>query len=510
VSVFRSVSKCVLPSVHRASSVPAALMGGAAPVTYLDESIRTGSVAYSFRNLWSSYSGSCLRVRRSSDNAEQDIGFRSDGWIDAVSLLAFCGAGNGFVKTWYDQGSLANNLTQSTSANQPSIVVSGALQTSASYNLAVKFDGTNDLLVSASTFDASTIDELSMVIGCDTTSAGDDKAVLYSSGSTANAGIGFLTKVGSLPRLGLWLGGGFELYDRPSGGDYGRTIYGFTANNSNATGSKVSIFSDGTFNSTGWTQAFTTANTGNFSNNSISMGATSAGASLAIVPVDFALIAKRILTLSEMQSIASLAKWPGIVLGDSVTAAYLGTNAVSAYVYSDSERVGLPPLLNLAIPGNTIAQQKTAWQACVNRKNAPWVSVQVGLNSMDPAVSAATTIAAYQDLINTIRSDNATCKIIGMALTPAYERWPGAGWDQTTAQAKWVAFNDAIMGRGGSPITGLDAKTESHTTALTTLVSGNAALAAAYDTGDHIHPNNTGRAINGDALHDVLVTLGLI
>jgi len=29
VSVFRSVSKCVLPSVHRASSVPAALMGGA-------------------------------------------------------------------------------------------------------------------------------------------------------------------------------------------------------------------------------------------------------------------------------------------------------------------------------------------------------------------------------------------------------------------------------------------------------------------------------------------------
>jgi len=30
MSVFRSVSKCVLPSVHRASSVPAALMGGAA------------------------------------------------------------------------------------------------------------------------------------------------------------------------------------------------------------------------------------------------------------------------------------------------------------------------------------------------------------------------------------------------------------------------------------------------------------------------------------------------
>ena len=34
MSVFRSVSKCVLPSVHRASSVPAALMGGAAIGTH--------------------------------------------------------------------------------------------------------------------------------------------------------------------------------------------------------------------------------------------------------------------------------------------------------------------------------------------------------------------------------------------------------------------------------------------------------------------------------------------
>jgi len=37
VSVFRSVSKCVLPSVHRASSVPAALMGGSSPVSAFDD-----------------------------------------------------------------------------------------------------------------------------------------------------------------------------------------------------------------------------------------------------------------------------------------------------------------------------------------------------------------------------------------------------------------------------------------------------------------------------------------
>ena len=33
------------------------------------------SVAYSLRKLSSTYSGSTIRVRRSSDNTEQDIGF---------------------------------------------------------------------------------------------------------------------------------------------------------------------------------------------------------------------------------------------------------------------------------------------------------------------------------------------------------------------------------------------------------------------------------------------------
>jgi len=82
--------------------------------------------AYSLRLLRENYTGSAIRVRRSNDNAEQDIGFTSDGDLDTAALLSFVGANNGFVTTWYNQsGSTIINLTQTTAANQPQIVSSG-------------------------------------------------------------------------------------------------------------------------------------------------------------------------------------------------------------------------------------------------------------------------------------------------------------------------------------------------------------------------------------------------
>lgn len=79
--------------------------------------------AYSLRYLSSSYVGNVVLVRRSSDNAEQ--GFTPSEIIDGT-LETFCGAGNGFVKTWYDQiGS--NHFQQSSTSKQPLIVTSGVL-----------------------------------------------------------------------------------------------------------------------------------------------------------------------------------------------------------------------------------------------------------------------------------------------------------------------------------------------------------------------------------------------
>lgn len=86
------------------------------------------AAAYSLRNLRTAYTGSAIRVRRSSDNTEQNIGF-SGANLDTSALTSFCGSGNGFVTTWYDQSGNGNNATQTTAANQPQIVSSGAVLT---------------------------------------------------------------------------------------------------------------------------------------------------------------------------------------------------------------------------------------------------------------------------------------------------------------------------------------------------------------------------------------------
>ena len=79
------------------------------------------AAAYSLRRLSSSYSGSAIRVRRASDNTEQDIGFNVFGELDTVSLASFCSGTDGFVAKWYDQSGNANDVTQTTTANQPKI-----------------------------------------------------------------------------------------------------------------------------------------------------------------------------------------------------------------------------------------------------------------------------------------------------------------------------------------------------------------------------------------------------
>jgi hypothetical protein len=105
------------------------------------------AAAYSVRKLRAAYTGSAIRVRRSSDNTEQDIGFTALGNLDTTSLTSFCSGTNGFVTTWYDQSGNANNATQTTAANQPQIVSSGSILTLTGIGSArpiLSFDGTND------------------------------------------------------------------------------------------------------------------------------------------------------------------------------------------------------------------------------------------------------------------------------------------------------------------------------------------------------------------------------
>jgi hypothetical protein len=86
------------------------------------------AAAYSVRLLRTAYTGNAIRVRRSSDNTEQNIGFVA-GNLDTTALTSFCSGTNGFVTTWYDQSGNGRNATQTTAANQPQIVVSGTIVT---------------------------------------------------------------------------------------------------------------------------------------------------------------------------------------------------------------------------------------------------------------------------------------------------------------------------------------------------------------------------------------------
>jgi hypothetical protein len=96
------------------------------PAPLLFDVYANGEIGFSFRKLRTAYTGNCVRVRRSSDNAEQNIGFVGN-YLDTTSLLAFVGGSNGFITTWYDQSINGYTATQTTTTRQPIIVSGGTL-----------------------------------------------------------------------------------------------------------------------------------------------------------------------------------------------------------------------------------------------------------------------------------------------------------------------------------------------------------------------------------------------
>jgi hypothetical protein len=72
----------------------------------------------------------CIRVRRSSDNTELDIGFEASGWVDRAAILAFVGSGDGFIVTWYDPNNsgATYNATNAVAGQQAYIVFGGVLE----------------------------------------------------------------------------------------------------------------------------------------------------------------------------------------------------------------------------------------------------------------------------------------------------------------------------------------------------------------------------------------------
>lgn len=102
--------------------------------------------AWSLRKLRAGYGGTAIRVRRASDNAEQNIGFDALGDLDTSALTAFCTGTNGFVTTWYDQSGNNKNGLQISAISQPKIYDSITGVSTQNGKPTVSFDGTNDFL----------------------------------------------------------------------------------------------------------------------------------------------------------------------------------------------------------------------------------------------------------------------------------------------------------------------------------------------------------------------------
>ncbi|MFN8777056.1 MAG: arabinofuranosidase catalytic domain-containing protein, partial [Flavobacteriales bacterium] len=172
---FTDITGAALPAGSISLSVPASLPGGTPytgtltvmnmsgcagvgvpqpfSVSILNPILGTtqlAEAAYSVRRLSPSYTGNAIRVRRSSDNATQDIGFTASGDLNETALLAFVGTGNGFITTWYDQSGYGRDVVQATPSNQPRIVNAGVVQIQNS-RPALFLNGTSSFLTQATT-----------------------------------------------------------------------------------------------------------------------------------------------------------------------------------------------------------------------------------------------------------------------------------------------------------------------------------------------------------------------
>lgn len=173
-----------------------------------------------------------------------------------------------------------------------------------------------------------------------------------------------------------------------------------------------------------------------------------------------------------------------LLIGDSIVAS-LVTNGVAIL------QAGGHTVTSIAVAGNTTADQLAAWQASPVRGDATYDVgvIQVGINDIRTAVALATTLSNFATLINDIRANNPTLKIILGLMLPARTAVDVIG----SYASKYQPIQAAILAAG----TGLDipAVDRIMTSANAAFNDGTDAMNE-YDSGDHLHPSVGGNRLN--------------
>lgn len=89
------------------------------PSHVLDEKLTDISFAFSMRVLVSDYNGAIIRLRRASDNQEQDFGWGDNDIVNIDAVNTWRNGSNVYVHTWYDQSGLGRNAVQTSASRQP-------------------------------------------------------------------------------------------------------------------------------------------------------------------------------------------------------------------------------------------------------------------------------------------------------------------------------------------------------------------------------------------------------
>lgn len=178
--------------------------GGSLPL--LLDAYNGAAVAYSLRKIKSTYNGYAIRVRRSSDNTSQDIGFTNNE-LDTISLSSFIGSSDAFVTIWYDQSGRTNNIENVTLVAQPQIAQAGVIVTQFG-KPTVRFNGSTTVL-GKSTLDFTVNGLTSMsIISVVNTIADDSTSPRGLMGIIPDSGWGTVTQGCTIKRIGWRFGTG--------------------------------------------------------------------------------------------------------------------------------------------------------------------------------------------------------------------------------------------------------------------------------------------------------------